>query len=90
MKTGLIITVSMLQPSPQSSSRYPSERRGLGEKKEKKEGKEKRVQFWLKLLAKQGLTRDMCLSSMNLPKEQSGRDNYTFNIPIPLIQRVKS
>ena len=44
MKTGLIITVSMLQPSPQSSSRYPSERRGLGEKKEKKEGKKKEKQ----------------------------------------------
>ena len=26
----------MLQPSPQSSSHYPSERRGRGEKKEKK------------------------------------------------------
>ena len=31
----------MLQPSPQSRSRYPNERRGLGEKKEKKEGKKK-------------------------------------------------
>ena len=65
----------MRWPSPQSRSRHPSERRGLGEKEEKKEVKKKiskggkRGQFWSKSLAKQGLTRDMCLSSTNLPRE---------------------
>ena len=64
----------MLQPSLQSRSHHPSERRGL-EKEEKKEVKKKNQQrgktgqFWLKRLAKQGQTRDMCLSSMNLPRE---------------------
>ena len=61
----------MLQPSPQSSSRYPSERRGRGEKKEKKKKAKGKNggHFSLKRLAKQGLTRDMCPSSMNLPRE---------------------
>ena len=43
----------MLQPSPQSSSRYPSERRGRGEKKEKKKRQRgKTGAFFVKALGK--------------------------------------